>query len=89
MIVSTTNTDNGKNVSQYLGIVSGCMMAGFPGVAKAVQRGWTAAEDGAQKKMASQAEGLGADAIPGVKVENHKSGIDDDIYITETAVKLR
>lgn len=41
MIISTTNTIDGKIVTNYLGIVTGCVMAGFPGGAKAVQRGWT------------------------------------------------
>ena len=88
MIISTTNTLDGKNVPQYLGIVTGCVMAGFPGGAKAVQRGWTTAVEGAQKEMVAKAEGLGADAILGVKIDAHKSGIGDYVYITGTAVKL-
>lgn len=88
MIISTTNALDGKNVSQYLGVVTGCVMAGFPGGAKAVQRGWTAAVEGAQKEMVAQAEGLGADAILGVRIDAHKSGIGDYVYITGTAVKL-
>ena len=88
MIISTTNTIDGKAVTNYLGIVTGCVMAGFPGGAKAVQRGWTTAVEGAQKEMVSQASALGADAILGVKIDAHKSGIGDYLYITGTAVKL-
>ena len=88
MIISTTNTIDGKTVTNYLGIVTGCVMAGFPCGAKAVQRGWTTAVEGAQKEMVSQASALGADAILGVKIDAHKSGIGDYLYITGTAVKL-
>lgn len=88
MIISTTNTIDGKTVSQYLGIVGGCVVAGFPGGAKAVQRGWTTAVEGAQKEMVAQASGLGADAILGVKIDAHKSGVADYLYITGTAVRL-
>lgn len=88
MIISTTNNIDGKSISQYLGIVSGCVMAGFPGGAKAVQRGWTTAVEGAQKEMISQASSMGADAILGVKIDSHKSGVGDYVYITGTAVKL-
>lgn len=88
MIISTTNTLDGKTVLQYLGIVSGCVVAGFPGGAKAVQRSWTTAVEGAQKEMISQATNLGADAILGVKIDAHKSGVADYVYITGTAVKL-
>lgn len=38
--------------------------------------------------MVSQASALGADAILGVKIDAHKSGIGDYLYITGTAVKL-
>ena len=30
MIISTTNTIDGKTVTNYLGIVTGCVMAGLP-----------------------------------------------------------
>lgn len=88
MVISTTSTIDGKTVSQYLGIVCGCVVAGFPGGVKAVQRGWTTAVEGAQKEMVSQATNLGADAILGVKIDAHKSGVADYVYITGTAVKL-
>ncbi len=88
MIVSTTNTIDGKTVSQYLGIVSGCVIAAFAGGAKATQRGWAAAVEGAQKEMVAQAENLGADAVLGVKIDAHKSGVADYLCIIGTAVKL-
>lgn len=88
MIVSTTNNIDGKNVSQYLGIVSGCVMAGFPGGAKAVQRGWVTGVEGAQKEMESQASSMGADAILSVKIGTHKSGVGDYVYIIGTAVRF-
>ncbi len=88
MIISTTNTVDGKTVSQYLGIVSGCVIASFAGGAKATQRGWTSAVESAQKEMAAQAGSLGADAILGVKIDAHKSGVADYLCIIGTAVKL-
>lgn len=88
MIISTTNTIDGKTVSQYLGIVSGCMIVGFAGGAKATQRGWATAMESAQKEMVAQADSLGADAILGVKFDTHKSGVADYLCIIGTAVKL-
>ena len=38
--------------------------------------------------MVAQASGLGADAILGVKIDAHKSGVADYLYITGTAVRL-
>ena len=88
MIISTTNSIDGKSVSQYLGLVSGCVIASFAGGAKGTQRGWATAVEGAQKEMVAQAEGLGADAILGVKMDAHKSGVADYLCLMGTAVKL-
>ncbi len=88
MIISTTNFIDGKTVSQYLGIVSGCVIGAFAGGAKSTQRCWTNAVEGAQKEMAAQATNLGADAILGVKMDAHKSGVADYLCLIGTAVKL-
>lgn len=88
MIVTTTHTVDGKNISEYLGLVSGCTIVGFAGTSKAIRRGWLAAEEASRSDMEGQAAEMGADAIVGVTIGVHRSGVADYLYVTGTAVKL-
>jgi len=88
MTVTTTMTVENKKITQYLGLVSGCVIMALPGGNKAVQRGWSAAVESATAEMVSQATQLGADAVVGVEIGAHKSGMADYMYISGTAVKL-
>lgn len=87
MIVTTTMTVEGKTVSQYLGLVSGCVIMALPGGNKMVQKGWSNAVESATAAAVAQATELGADAIIGVTVNAHKAGVDY-MYVSGTAVKL-
>lgn len=88
MIITTTMAVENKTVSQYLGIVSGCVIMSLPGGNKMVQAGWSNGVKNASAAMESQAAQLGADAIVGVTLNAYKSGMADYMYISGTAVKL-
>ena len=84
MIITTTPGIDGRQIREYLGLVSSCVMVAFPGGAKAVQRGWDAGSSAATAEIQRQAEQLGADAIVGVKIDVSK----DIMYATGTTVKI-
>lgn len=88
MTVTTTMTVENKQITNYLGLVSGCIIMALPGGNKAVQRGWNTAVESATAEMVSQATQLGADAVVGVKVDAYRSGMTDYLYVTGTAVTL-
>lgn len=88
MIVTTTPNVEGKQISQYLGIVTQCSIFAVPGGAKMIQRGWRGSFDAAIEELTQQAEQLGADAIVGVIYNAYKSGMVDYLHVTGTAVKF-
>ena len=88
MLVSTTTSIENKPVTQYLGLVSGCVIMAIPGGNKMVQKGWNSAVDSAKAEMVAQATQLKADAVIGVKIDAYRSGMVDYLHISGTAVKL-
>lgn len=83
MIVSTTNTLDGKRVAEYLGIVSGETIIGanimrdftsairdvIGGRATAYERSLQEAKETAMREMIEQAQAMGANAILGVDLD--------------------
>lgn len=88
LIVTTTPNVDGRSISQYLGLVSGTVLALVGIASKGHQKWWDPAIKSAQEFMESQAKDLGADAIVGVKIDMYKTGTADFLYITGTAVNL-
>ena len=69
MIITTSPNIEGHQISNYLGIVSGAVVAALPGGNKATQRGWKAGVDGVCEVLEQQAAELGADAVIAVSME--------------------
>lgn len=84
MIITTSYTVEGKNVTEYLGIVSAAIVMVMPGGNKAVQKGWQSGVEGTTEIMKQQASDLGADAIVAARYVPFGS----NICATGTAVKL-
>lgn len=84
MIISTCHTIEGRQISQYLGVVSAAQVMVMPGGNKGVQRGWQSGVEGATATLTEQATALGADAVIGVSFQAFGS----NICATGTAVRL-
>ena len=84
MIVTTAQSSEGRQISEYLGIVSAAVIAALPGGAKSTQRGWKAGVDDACKLLEQQAADLGADAV--IAVSMQLQGMN--LCAIGTAVKL-
>lgn len=84
MIITTSPNIEGRQISSYLGIVSGTVVATLPGGNKATQRGWKAGVDGVCEVLKQEAADLGADAIISVSME--MNGMN--LCAVGTAVKL-
>lgn len=69
MIITTSQNIEGRQISQYLGIVSTAVITAMPGGAKSTQRGWKAGVDDACKLLEQQAADLGADAVIAVSMQ--------------------
>lgn len=87
MIISTTPTIEGRQIIEYLDIVSTCHVMAIPGGNKMIKRGWLQAVNNVKEDLASQAKEQGANAIVGLRLEAYKSGMADYLYATGTAVK--
>lgn len=97
MIVTTTQSVEGKRVSEYLGIVAGQDSYNPSGL---LGEGWLTGSgnnymaqtmENAQRSMASAARGLNADAVIGVTSSASMSSLGGGrvmIYVCGTAVKL-
>ena len=88
MIISTTNTINGKTVTNLPGHCHRLRDGRVPRRRQGHPARMDHRRGGSAQGNVSQASALGADAILGVKINAHKSGIGDYLYITGTAVKL-
>lgn len=104
MIVSTTNTIEGRAVSEYRGVVSGEVILGanvvrdifaafrdfFGGRSRAYERVIRDAREGAIQEMATQASEMGANAVIGVDIDYETVG-RSMLMVTAsgTAVRLR
>ena len=88
MIVSTTNTIEGRTISEYRGVVSGEVILGanvvrdifasfrdfFGGRSRAYERVIRDARNGAIEEMVSEAKEMGADAVLGVDIDYETVG---------------
>ena len=84
MVVTTAFSIEGRDIQEYLGIVSAAMVMAMSGGNKGAQRGWQSGVEGTTQILKQQASDLGADAIIAVKYEPHGM----NICATGTAVKL-
>lgn len=84
MIITTSQTVEGRQISEYLGIVSAAQVMVLAAGNKGVQRGWQAGVDGATDILKQQATSLGADAVISARFEPFGS----NICATGTAVRL-
>ena len=84
MIITTSPNIEGRQISNYLGIVSGAVVAALGGGNKGTQRGWKAGVDGVCEVLKQEAADLGADAIVSVSME--MNGMN--LCAVGTAVKL-
>lgn len=84
MIVTTAYSVEGRDIQEYLGVVSAAMVMVMPGGNKGVQRGWQAGVEGTTQILKQQANDLGANAIIAIRYEPHGM----NICATGTAVKL-
>lgn len=86
MILSTTDTIQGREIAEYLGIVSafGFLFGGNTRM-KTVQNLFSKDMTEVKEKLISAASETGADAVVGIRF----SFVDSHIYVTGTAVKLK
>ena len=84
MILTTTDSIQGKNVSKYLGIVASVILTVMPGgnkmMGNAIDNFTKQAQDDLEKKTAK----LGADAVIGLKFATQ----GNNFMLLGTAVKL-
>ena len=84
MVVTTSFNVEGRNISEYLGIVAAAQVMVLTGGNKTVQIGWQVGVAGATETLMKQALALGADAVISAKFKPFGS----NICATGTAVKL-
>lgn len=84
MILTTSQTIEGRQITEYLGIVSAAQVMVLAAGNKGVQRGWQTGVDATAETMKQQAAGLGADAVVAARFEPFGS----NICATGTAVRL-
>ncbi len=84
MIITTSPTIEGRQISQYLGVVSAAQVMVMPGGNKGVQRGWQNGVEGATAILSEQAAAMGADAV--ISASFQAFGMN--ICATGTAVRL-
>lgn len=84
MIITTSQTIDGRQITEYLGIVSAAQVMVLAAGNKGVQRGWQTGVDGVTEAMKQQAASLGADAVIAARFEPFGS----NICATGTAVRL-
>ena len=99
MIVTTTNTLEGKRVTEYLGVVHGCAVMGsnlfrdfFAGIRDVVggrvgsyETVVTDAKQAALAQLVEQAEDLRADAVIGVSFDHDSIGGDNKTILMVSA----
>ena len=99
MIVTTTNTVEGRRISEYLGIVHGCAVMGsnlfrdfFAGIRDVVggrvasyETVVTDAKDAALADLLSRAEAMGADAVIGLGFDHDSIGGDNKTILMVSA----
>lgn len=95
MIVTTTNSVEGRQVREYLGIVFGEVVEGvnfltdfgagirnvFGGRSKGYERELIGARNDAIRELEDRAEKLGADAVIGCKMDYEVLGAESDMLM--------
>lgn len=84
MIFTTSQTIDGRQITEYLGIVSAAQVMVLAAGNKGVQRGWQTGVDAMTEALKQQAASLGADAVVAARFEPFSS----NICATGTAVRL-
>lgn len=84
MIITTSQTIDGRQITEYLGIVSAAQVMVLGAGKGGAQRGWQTGVDGAVDTLKQQATSLGADAVIAARFEPFGS----NICATGTAVRL-
>lgn len=84
MILTTSQTIEGRQITEYLGIVSAAQVMVLAAGNKGVQRGWQTGVDAMVEALKQQAASLGADAVIAARFEPFGS----NICATGTAVRL-
>ena len=94
MIVTTTNTVQGRSISEYLGIVFGEEVAGegFSGWLGNFEGSFINLRNQALNEMCQNAAGLGANAVVGVSIDYTSIDVtnsDDSMMVTVTGTAVR
>ena len=84
MILTTSQTIEGRQITEYLGIVSAAQVMVLAAGNKGVQRGWQTGVDAMVEALKQQAASLGADAVIAARFEP----FGPNICATGTAVRL-
>lgn len=82
--VTTSDSIEGRQIKEYLGIVQSAEIMVFPGGNKMVQNAWANGVQSAVATMRKQAEDLKADAVISVRFAVYNG----NLCATGTAVKL-
>lgn len=103
MIITTTNTLEGKQITEYLGIVSGETIMGanivrdfmasitdvIGGRSSAYERSLTEAKQIAMDEMVQEARALGADAVLGVDLDFETIGQGSMLMVSASGTAVR
>ena len=92
MIVTTTNTVQGRSISEYLGIVFGEEVASHGFFSGSVEGSFIKLRNNALNKMCQNASGLGANAVVGVSIDYTSIDVtnsDDSMMVTVTGTAVR
>ena len=84
MIITTSQTIEEHQITEYLGIVSAAQVMVLAAGNKGVQRGWQTGVDAMTEALKQQAASLGADAVVAARFEPFGS----NICATGTAVRF-
>lgn len=84
-VATTSESVEGYQITEYVGIVSSASVIVFPGGNKMVQNAWKIGVQSAVDNMRQQALGMDADAIIAMRFELYNG----NLCATGTAVKLK
>jgi len=103
MIVTTTNSIGGKEITDYLGIVSGEAIIGahlfkdlfasirdiVGGRSKAYEKTMKESKETALREIEEEAKRLGADAIVGISIDSEVIGSNGMMMVTVTGTAVK
>jgi uncharacterized protein YbjQ (UPF0145 family) len=85
MIITTTNTIQGREISEYLGLVSCQSIYTASGIGKFGQKMAGKTTEEVEKALIPAAEAMGADAVVGIQMFPN----GNTLFTVGTAVKLK